>query len=90
MKFRTAMGMIEKNGHGYRVSFERRNGASLTGDYFPERDEMPICTELEAWDLARRFAIARDDAVNVYVIRGDNFVPVDGYERQVIRRYPDA
>ena len=81
------LGAVERD--GFRVSFERRSGGMLTGDYFPDRDEMPIATESGAWNLAACFGMyAPEEYVNIYVIRADNFAPVPGYRDRMMRQYP--
>lgn len=71
---------------GYMVSFERKEGLILAGDYFPDkhRGDPLIPTEEEAWMLAQKFAARTvGKCVNVYVITHD-FVPVPGYEARKI------
>lgn len=72
---------------GYRVSFERRVPSALCGDMFPARDEEPIENKEAAWELARQWAAAASDCVNIYVISAVTFKPVDGYERRLMNRY---
>jgi len=89
MKFADALDIINKNrlDVGYMVSFERKIGSLLFGDHFPDKrsGETLIETEAEAWEYARRFAAStKGECVNIYVIRGDNFVPVKGYEAKMI------
>lgn len=70
---------------GYRVSFERREGGMLIGDFVPDRDEEPIKTEDEAWTLAAQLAGAlRDGATNFLVCYADDFCPVEGYKKKMI------
>ena len=75
---------------GFMVHFEVRERSILAARYFPDKHagEKLIKTEEEAWELAHRFAKATpENYVNIYVIRGDNFVPVVGYNARAIRRY---
>ena len=75
---------------GFMVEFERIERGILTSDHFPDKHagEPLIKTEEEAWELARKFAenTSEKDYVNVYVIKQD-FYPVEGYEKKVLRRY---
>ncbi len=91
MKLAEAKGIIRKAA-GFRVEFEVLKDAVLRSDHFPDNDEDAIPTEEEAWDLARKFAVAGKDAgiVNVYIIHGDDFTPVDGYQQKELNIYPVA
>ena len=82
MKYTEALKIINSE-PGYMVSFEWAEGGMLRSDCFPDKHsgEELIKTEREAWEIARKFAsktVGR--CVNIYVIRGDNFTPVGGYE----------
>ncbi len=69
---------------GYRVSFNHVDGYMLRGDFFPDRDEALIPTELHAWDLARRFAEKTvGKCVDIYVIDAE-FRPVANYKSKEI------
>ena len=89
MKFEDAKGFIRSN-YGFRVEFERREGGMLVSDHFPDDDETPIKTEDSAWEYAQKFAEAGRDRgiVNVYVIHGDDFTPVEGYKDKELNVYP--
>lgn len=70
---------------GYLVSAERVESGMLRGVYFPDKDEVPIASEEEAWRLAREFAAAtHGEYVNIYVIHAKDFTPVMGYESRKI------
>ena len=74
---------------GYMVSFENRSGGFYAG-HFPDKHagEPLIKTEIEAWDLAERFANATgDDYVNIYVIN-QTFHPVKNYKNRILKKYP--
>ena len=88
MKLEEAMTTIRKKA-GYRVGFEKREGGILASDYFPDTYEDTILSEAEAWHLAGLFAKAGKDEgiVNVYVIHGDDFTPVDGYKERELNIY---
>lgn len=79
MRLKDAMEMINDAEKGFRVHFEVREDGVLKSDYFPDKDEDLFETEIEAWELARRFANAcekkKSNVVNVYVI-DHNFKPV--------------
>ena len=83
MKFADAKEFIRR-GAGFRIEFERRSGVMLESDHFPDNDEATIPTEYEAWRYAEGFALAgrERDIVNVYVIHGDDYTPVEGYEER--------
>ena len=84
MKYKEALKIINSDTNpGYMVSFEWAESGILRSDHFPDKHagEKLIETEKEAWDLARKFATKTvGRCVNIYVIRGDNFTPVRGYE----------
>ena len=88
MKMAEALRIIDEGINPmYMVSFEWKRDGMLCGDHFPDKHggEKLIETEKEAWDLARKFAAATaGKCVNIYVIRGDNFVPVEGYQTHKI------
>ena len=87
MKLKDALHIIS-HGYdpGYMVAFHRKVGSILTVDYFPEKgEESLIETEEEAWRLARAFAYKTvGKCVDIYVIHGDTFCPVVGYEARKI------
>ena len=88
MKYYEALKIINEGlNPGYMVHFEWKKGGMLHSDYFPEKsaNEKLIESEEEAWDLARKFASKTvGKCLNIYVIRGDNFTPVSGYENKKI------
>ena len=89
MKFAEVLEIIKKNDIdiGYMVSFKRKVGSLLFSDYFPEKlaGEKLFETEDEAWEYAKKFANAtKGTCVDIYVIKGDTFAPVEGYQRQLI------
>jgi hypothetical protein len=81
MKFKDAMktmkeGWIQRR-KGFRIRFEKRMGSQWVTDYFPDKEEKPLTSEVSAWELARRFAEAKPfeagevregDIVNVSVV----------------------
>jgi hypothetical protein len=74
---------------GYRVSFERREGGLLVSDFFPDRDEPTIPSLDEAWKLATEFAaVDPSHYVNVYVIVGHDWTPVEGYQSRKLNWHP--
>ena len=84
MKLSEAMKIIEGRPNGYRVHFDRVGGGCLTSDFFPDRGEKLIETEIEAWRLANSFSSDTfGKYVNIYVI-DQNFSPVPGYEAKRI------
>lgn len=87
MRFSDAKEIIRSNS-GFRVEFEKQEGGVLVSDHFPDNDEEPIGTEEEAWEYAKKFARAGKDngIVNVYVIHGDDYTPVEGYEEKKLNR----
>ena len=89
MKFKDAKEIIRRNA-GFRVEFEHIEGGILASDHFPDNDEETIRTEGEAWEYAKKFAEACKDEgiVNVYVIHGDDYVPVEGYKERELNLYP--
>ena len=89
MKFEEAKVFIRAKA-GYRVEFEQRDGGMLISDHFPDDDEDTIIGEGEAWHLAGMFANAGKEKgiVNVYVIHGDDYTPVDGYKEKELNVYP--
>jgi hypothetical protein len=90
MNFKEAIDIIEKHERCFMVHFEVVEGGLLHSDYFPDKHagERLIPTEIEAWELASRFAKATDDNyVNIYVI-DDKFKPVNGYESRIFKAYP--
>lgn len=95
MKLATALQIIDQIHptvlpKGFRVSFEHREGHMLASDFFPDRDEAPIETEKEAWQLAAWFAEkAPVNFVNIYVVNAKTFLPVDGYRERMLRRFPN-
>ena len=91
MKYSDALKIIDKGlNSGFMVSFEWKCGNILHGDCFPDihAGEKLIETEREAWLLARKFADkTKGKCVNIYVIRGDDFTPVDGYKTHMIENF---
>ncbi len=89
MKYIEALRIINEGiNPGYMVSFEWKKGGMLHSDHFPDKHagEKLIETEREAWELARSFAAqTKGQCVNIYVIQGDSFVPVKGYETHKIK-----
>lgn len=88
MKFEHAMGIINKSEIGFMVHFEILDGVLLKSDFFPDKyaGEKLIQSEVEAWELARRFAKAtNENTVNIYVIN-DKFLPVTGYEEKTLKK----
>jgi len=86
MRMKDAMNVINGNGTGYMVSFERKEGGMLYSDYFPDKTEGEslIMSESRAWSLAKQFASkTRGECVNIYVINAD-FSPVNGFQKQMI------
>ncbi len=80
MEIKEAMEIMEGRPIGFRVHFEKVGGGSLTSDFFPNREEKLISTEIEAWRLANSFSTHTfGKYVNIYVI-DQNFRPVPGYE----------
>jgi len=87
MNFKEAMKIIDSDDSGYMVHFEKIEGSMLRSGYFPDKhaDEELIETEVEAWDLAKRFASkTKGKYVNIYVI-DSNFRPVADYQNQTIK-----
>ena len=70
---------------GWRVHFERPEGSGWLSDMIPDRDEPAIAEEDRAWELASEVAAAFPDAVNIYVIRADDFTPIPDYRKRMIR-----
>ena len=90
MKMQEAMDIIEQKGNGFMVSFDKLEGAFLSGGHFPDKHdgEQMIPSESEAWELARKFATAAEPLgyFNIYVV-DHNFHPVAGYEqKQILKR----
>lgn len=87
MKLEIALRLMKGLHHeGFRVHFERRGGGFLESDVFPGRDEKPLETPVEAWELAEQFAeVDPEKYVNVYVIDGRTFVP---YSARRLNVYP--
>lgn len=81
MKLKEAMkamneGWIQRK-KGFRVRFEKRVGSQWVTDYFPDKEEKALTSEVSAWELARRFAesnpyeereIREGDIVNISVV----------------------
>lgn len=93
MRMREVVDIIETHKRavqrdGYLVSAEHVESGMLRGVYFPDKDEVPIATEEEAWRLAREFAAAtHGEYVNIYVVHANGFAPVMGYEsRKILNR----
>lgn len=71
---------------GYRVSFERREGIALAGDFFPARDEPPIPTAMDAWNLALSFAMCDPEGklyVNIRVVSIATGLAARGYRAKL-------
>lgn len=87
MKMEEAMMIMEGKPKGFMVAFERVEGSILASDHFPDvrAGEPPIETEEQAWQMAAQFAAkTRRRCVNVYVIRREDFTPVQGYRERMI------
>ena len=87
MKMEDALQIIESHPKGFMVAFERREGPFLVSDNFPDVriGEPAIKTEAQAWDMAEKFAAKTvGECVNLYVIRREDFSPVNGYESRII------
>lgn len=72
------------------VAFETRERSSLISGYFPDKHaNEPLIQDLEdAWRIAALFAkVDPLTYVNIYVI-GDDFVPVKGYSKRELNKYP--
>jgi len=81
MKLKEAMksmneGWIRRK-KGFRIRFEKLVGSQWVTDYFPDKGEKPLNSEVSAWELARRFAesnlsggdeIQEGDIVNISVV----------------------
>lgn len=71
MKFECALRIISEN-VGFRISFNKNvSNNKIQGvmyDCFPELDEIPITTEDEAWDLAKKFYVATGKMYTVEVV----------------------
>ena len=81
MKLTDAMKIIDdgwvRRLKGYRVRFQKKEGAKWVTDYFPGQKAKPITSEISTWELARRFAEAtasdnsetiEGEIVNIYVV----------------------
>lgn len=78
MKMNNAMNIIDNYNKekGYRVHFDRIDGAVLKSDYFPDSNEPLIALESQAAWLAKRFADATIGiCINIYVIN-EKYEPV--------------
>ena len=88
MKYYEALKIINEGlNPGFMVHFEWKKGGMLYSDYFPDKHagEKLIESEEEAWELAKRFARKTvGKCVNIYVIKGSDFTPVDGYKNKEI------
>jgi len=73
---------------GFRVAFERYGDGFLRSDYYPDRGELPIPFEEEAWKVAEILAkILKGKACNFYVVKSEDWTPVKNYkEREIINR----
>ena len=73
---------------GFRVCFPKRVESEWVTDHFPDLEEKPLPSEVSAWELARRFAVASGagesgEAVNIHVVDDQgNPVPHYGTNRQ--------
>lgn len=89
MKLSDALQIINKGKsgtHGFRVHFEKHVKCFYKADYFPDRDEPPLKTEAEAWELAQKFSVAADSSYsNIYVVDGKTRKPVEGYLEKKLR-----
>ncbi len=89
MKLEDAMRIIDSTPSkpkGFMIHCELKDGGLLITDYFPDKhkDEELIKTEVEAWDLAAKFAAKTyGKYVNIYVV-DNNWQPVPGYEEKII------
>ena len=72
---------------GFRIRFEKRVESQWVEDFFPDKEESAIKSEVAAWEYARRFAQStkaerpeeKDGAmVNIYVV-DDTGAPVKFY-----------
>ncbi len=70
---------------GWRVHFERPVTGGWLSDMIPDRDEPALSDEASAWELADQVATVLPNVVNIYVIRADDFTPVNGYRERMIR-----
>jgi len=88
MKLEDAKAFMQNTG-GYRVEFEKQEGGILRSDHFPDDGEPTIPIEEEAWALAKEFARAgkHKGIVNVYVIQGNDYKPVEGYKERKLNYY---
>jgi hypothetical protein len=82
MKLKEAMKVMNerwiRRKNGFRVRFDKRAGSQWVTDFFPDKEEKPLTSEVSAWELARRFAeshppseegnIQEGDIVNVFVV----------------------
>lgn len=88
MRMKLAAGLMRRAA-GYRVHFERREDGMLCSDYFPERDEPAIAELDDAWRLAGEWAKVDPTLyVNVYVVSGYDWVPVDDYLDRRLNVHP--
>ena len=86
MKLAELQERIERQARpGWRVSFERPERAGWLSDMVPGCDEPAIAEEDRAWELASKVAVAFPGAVNIHVIRADDFTPAPGYRERMIR-----
>lgn len=70
---------------GFRVHFEHAGDGLLRSDYFPDKEEKLIPTEIEAWIIARKFAEhTKSRCVNIYVC-DESFSPVKDYKDKEIK-----
>jgi hypothetical protein len=86
MKFADAKAVMDRRAPepGYRVAFERVEGKILASDHFPARNEPLIASEEQAWELARKFALATvGECVNIYVV-DSTWSPVRSYRERMI------
>jgi len=81
MKTKEAMKIIndgwKRRLKGFRVHFQKRDNSQWITDYFPDKEQKPLTSEISAWELARRFAeatksdspvISEGDIINIYVV----------------------
>ena len=79
-----------KDRAGYRVSFEQERCGGYLSNLVPDKQEAPCSSLDEAWDLAAKLARLSDSYVNVYVVHGDTYVPVEAghllADRRILNR----
>ena len=62
MKLKEAANIIKsgwvRKRKGFRIRFEKRVEGGWEEDFFPDKKEPPIKSEVAAWEYARRFALS--------------------------------